>query len=171
MNIRLIRYANEGFFNYEQSHIKGVNGIIQGCHAFIEVEQEELLLYREEIARKNPSLHNRLGQTRHIITMPEESAVYVKNVEIDTRREHLFINSDRNFIVIPQKPIIESKLVMDTPFPLSMDMYVEVPIGFAWKQYKELLGLYKWIREEFENPEEITINTKIIDFCQCIVTI
>ncbi|WCK57483.1 hypothetical protein PP175_25800 (plasmid) [Aneurinibacillus sp. Ricciae_BoGa-3] len=95
--IRLIRYADEGFTNYEQRHIHAFGGMIQGCYAFIDKEQESLLSYTDAYRKENPSVVNRLSQTRHELLLSGDTMVYVKNKKLVGPQDRYLFQSRKGF--------------------------------------------------------------------------
>lgn len=167
--IILTRFANEGFVNHQQIHLHSPVGKIEGSYAFIGPIFEELLSYTDQAVKDNPLLHDRKNETKHELLVDPEKVVYVKNIMLNGQMNDLHVGNDRDFIVIPVIPIVKEKLITGMSFPVSMDAFVPVKVGFAYKQLQSLLALYDEIKRVYGS--EITVNTKLIDFCQCIVKV
>ena len=166
--ITLIRYANEGFSDHLQEHIlTSRRDPLYGCFAFIEEDAVEGLLYRSSYRNDHPHVENRFGQQKHVISLPGTTKVFVKNQRI-IKNEEIYVSPDHSQVIIPIEPIEKEKVVFgDVRFPLSLDTFVEVELGFA-KQQKELLNsLYEKIRGQY--GDDISINTKWLDFSECII--
>ncbi|PLS19417.1 hypothetical protein CVD28_03100 [Bacillus sp. M6-12] len=166
--VTLVRYANEGFRNYEQSHVRSVKSKIEGCYAFIETEEDSLLTYTPNY-QEEYSLINRSQHKRQELSISEDTLVFVKNKRISESKESIFFNEEKDFVIIPEEPIEKEILIAGEAFPLSMDIYVKVPLSFAKKQLQTLHSHYQWIRERVPNPDNLTSNTKVIDYCECII--
>jgi len=167
--VRLIRFSNEGFHNYPQPHIRGFKTKIEGCYAFIEKEEMALISYKKDYLFENPELTNKKGQKRHELMINEDTLVFVKNNKIEQDKSFIFFNKERTEIIIPQEPIQKTGLVCEIEFPLSMDIYIKVPLSFAKKQIQTLLSHYEWIKTQVEDVNNICINTRVIDYVECII--
>lgn len=170
-HIRLIRFSDEGFQNYPQTHIRAFKTKIEGCYAFIEKEDEALLFYKKDYLTKNTALINKRGQKRNEILINEDTLVFVKNIKIEQDRCLIFFNKEKDSVIIPQEPIQKTGLNCGVEFALSMDMYVSVPLSFAKKQLEILLSHYEWIKTQVRDTDDVSINTSVIDYFQCIVNI
>lgn len=164
--IRLIRHADEGFVNCTQSH-----NTVEGCYAFIQQEGDSLLIYQSEFHKENPHLINRQNHSKQEIWLPCDTLVWVKNKRLATKKEDIYFNEAKDFVMIPEEPIQKERMINGEPFPLSMDLYVKVPLSFAKEQLDRLYSFYKWIKSEVENENEISINTKVINYYESIVDI
>jgi hypothetical protein len=166
--IKLIRYANEGFVNHEQPHIRSNRIKVEGCYAFILKEEDSLLEYRADYIKEHDVI-NRTEHMKHQLIVPAETMVFVRNKKIAVNKEDIFFNPDMDFVVIPEEAIEKETLIAGERFPLSMDIYVKVPLSFAKKQLDTLHSHYEWIKERVPNPDKVSINTKVIDYCECII--
>ncbi len=154
-DIKLIRYANEGFQNYKQSHIKVDGEVIEGCYAFIDDEYPELLSLKPDLQTKYPEVPIRTNHVRNEVFVSSDTKVYTVNHYLFPF--YLYSEEDKNAViqVIPFKG--------NTP----IDEFIEVEIGMVVERYRLLKELYQEIKEKY--GDDISINTNIETYCQVII--
>jgi hypothetical protein len=129
-----------------------------------------LLSYKSHYLKTSGELKNRLNQKRNEIELVDEILVYVRNQLIPTDFGEIYFNKTNDFVMIPLQPIVKAIEIGGMDFPLSLESYVQVPISFAFRQLVQLQKIYKEIHRKAKT-DAITINTRMVDFCECIVNV
>lgn len=154
MKVKIFRRSNEGFKNYNQSHIKNIN--INGCYCFIDRILENGIIYNNNYKNRATELglKDRSKEALNSIEINDATIVYARNVKIesfhydkygvDIVRGKINLNyADDSFIPIKLKDVVNRLRDFQKHEYTCKECDLGMSGAYDWEFYEIILDLNK----------------------------